>query len=164
MKRHLAALPCLLFLLILPVSAGASGVDGLLQGFRGMAWGTDLAALPQMKRVLTGDKTAKTYMILNDDPAFAGLPFQRILYGFFEKKLFRVTLETTDNRVAANLTRLFYQSFGPPTQNEIEDFNDVSVWRTRDLEIRNVYKENDRISVTIVSYRPLLEKSLLTLK
>lgn len=164
MKRTLTALACLLFLLALHIPARASDVDGLLHGFRGLAWGTDLAALPQMKRVLTGDKTAKTYMVLNDDPAFAGLPFQRILYGFFEKRLFRATLETADDRVAADLTRLFHQSFGPPTQNEIENFNDVSVWRVKDIEIRNVYKENDRLSVTTVSYRPLLEKSRLMLK
>ncbi len=129
---------------------------GLGQGFRGLAWGTRLADLPGMRRVATGDRSARSHVLLHDDPVFAGVRVTRILYGFFDGALFKVTLETADEQAAAALARTFFTAFGPPTGNASEGFNDVSVWTLKDVEIRCPAKEFDGPSKTVIAFRPLL--------
>ncbi len=145
-------------LLLRPEAACAQQADlaGLQKGFRNLPWGTKLAELPDMRRIATGDRAAKSYVLPGDEPVFAGVRVTRILYGFFDGAFYRATLETADEASAIALARTLFTAFGPPAASAEQGFNDVSVWILKDVEIRCPAKDFAGVSKTVIAYRPAL--------
>ncbi len=158
---------------ICPTEAGRSCIDLTFKGSseptgaNGLAWGTRLSALPDMKRTgaaeiggslpqdlwdaekgkLTGDLNVDIYVKSADSLAFRGVQVDRIEYGFWNGKLSDVRITTKGETAFTSLRSAVFKAFGavrrnsffPSSQNRGDEYH-WYLWtgKTSEMELSYV--------------------------
>lgn len=88
--------------------------QGETDGFRGIPWGTDLAARPDMKFLFvpTWDSAVKLYSRSGDELKFGNVKVNNVLYGAMDGKFYTAQLNTIGVTIYSEFKEAVFRQFG----------------------------------------------------
>jgi hypothetical protein len=158
MRRLPASLAPIVLVLALALPCLAPAQDGDLRaGFRGLAWGSPVSALPGAS-LLRGGGVMDYYTRDGDDPTFAGVPLYSIRYGFVAGRLGYIGLVYADPTKTKTLADHLTLLYGRPTTAPATGPNaGVMTWEAAPLTIELAFDQAQSLGFVHVFHRPAMD-------
>lgn len=154
MKSYRFFIPAILMILLCaPVRAEEFG-----DGIHGMQWASPISEHPKLVKIRETNSVA--YYIDTDAIYKLGeVQVDRVVYGFFEGKLFAGFITLSNPLQLVNLKRHFETRYGPPRISPGDD-NHVTVyrWKTDRIKIKLKQREAKNESKMAIYYTPLADR------
>jgi hypothetical protein len=154
MKSYRYLIPAILMILICaPAQAEEFG-----NGIHGMQWASPITEHPDLLKIRE-TKSISYYVDADTIYQLGDVQVDRVVYGFFEGKLFAGFINLSTPLQLVNLKRHFENRYGPPKISSSDDQHvTVYRWKTDRIKIKLKMREAKNEAKMAIYYTPLADR------